>query len=1100
MKSLDELKKQQPQILLAELGGLLHNIGKLEPNFFQPPKQELASQHCFISSYRFDRFAKPEIELTDKAREIICDQISRWNPEDDKSRQDFENELKMHGKWESGDSPDYQQRALDAAWMLVRFLKSNGPLFFSRQSERAEKHAEMTRLRKERQEQFDNLKNQLGAGTPEERKELGPKIGELQKDIAEIARQLNEPILLPKETTEQTALENNFRSTKIEIVGQYWQVAELLTFFWDDFFFKPDDDDYKRQTALHPWTESSFNSTLHALLILSHGEVSHSEKSGNLVAPLFSSIKHATVFGCESVSPSFWDYPALRRQIIEAALIACANVSTKREQLITSCQSILQKGLGDSRWPVNEINLWDYAGSVATLFKSAVAKAVLEDRLPTVGEVKWRLLSIRYDGLEYLSSAHHISDLLARRETLEAALNAVKTVIEVEYPMGNEIYRDENGSVLLVPDVRDGDQQLDLLKQECGEAGTLDDLLLTRFSEASYGEDEDQRSALGGEIKPVIALSDERLGKQINLTEAKGWLNPPLQADPQSVKNWWSDPKKRGEVCTVCGLRPQGFGAPDDRHSETNKKGWKLHLEENHHEHKNKQPLDCEVCKAIDRQVCWDCMERRDDRSKKWASNADGSLKRTIWTDEVADSNGRLALVVGRFVLDGWLDGILIPTMQKSASFARIQRCWRTTQEFWKDIERKLPELVGEEADRRLKVTPENLAAVKLGPSHVYDLELSNRHLSVVWTGNHFITADNLEYFSQTAGLGKEPDWKALLEEKSFSVYEPSAHLSRRQEKTQVTIKQVEHGERYSPFIPILAQPSLFMALVPANKAMDVAKHIKCKYEAEIGRVRDRLPLHLGLVFAPRRTPIRALLESGRRMLEIPDVWTRWEVESVSHSTQHHIAFRNNCVRWHIPAVMGDGTTPDQWYPHLMLREPASGEDLTNATPSPWKHAKDLQPGDKVYVRPSRFDYEFLDTTGRRFELNYDKAGVRVAPANRLHPSTRPFLLEEIADLEDVWEALKKLPSGQRDSLVRLIETKRTEWRVTKSDLSDKAYQTLQRFARDTLRQISDGWWKNLDGEQRRLLKEWAANGRLANTLELYEEMMKLEIQEGERA
>jgi hypothetical protein len=726
------------------------------------------------------------------------------------------------------------------------------------------------------------------------------------------------------------------------------------------------------------------------------------------------------------------------------------------------------------------------------LFKAAVAKAVIEDRFVETTDLQWRLLSIRYDGLEYLSQAHHISDLLARRDTLEAALDAVKAVIEVEYPLGNEIYRDENGSVLLVPDVRDGEQRVELLTQQCGEGTTLGDLLLERFSQASYGIEGDTRSPLGGEIKPIIALSDERPGKQIKLTEAKGWSHPALQADPEKVQAWWSDERKRGEVCTVCRLRPQGFGAPDGRHPKTNKKGWTLHLEEKHHEHKNKQPLDCEVCKAIDRQVCWVCLERRDDRSKKWANNVNGSLKRTIWTDEVADENGRLALVVGRFGLDGWLDGTLIPTMQKSASFARIQRCWRTTQEFWQQVETKLPELVGEDQSKRLKIVPDDPSKIRLGPFHVYDLELKRRFLSVVWTGSEFITADNLEYFSRIAELGKEPDWKAMLEGQTYSIHEPSAYLSSRKRQTQFTIKEASiHDKFYSPFIRILAQPSLFMALVPANKAMEVAKHIKCKYETEMGKVRDRLPLHLGLVVAPRRTPVRALLEAGQRMLEMPDVWTEWEVESVSHNTQHHIAFRNNGVKWHIPALMGDNSTPDQWYPHLMLRQPVSGEDLTAATPLPWKHAKDLQTGDRVFVRPSRFDFEFLDTTGRRFELNYDaQSGARIAPVNRLHPVTRPLLLEEIADLETVWGALKKLPGGQRDFLVRLIETKRTEWKV---DTANDA--TLRRFACDTLQQAGDGWWKNLDDEQRRLLEEWAANGQLADALELYEKMMKLETE-----
>jgi hypothetical protein len=101
--------------------------------------------------------------------------------------------------------------------------------------------------------------------------------------------------------------------------------------------------------------------------------------------------------------------------------------------------------------------------------------------------------------------------------------------------------------------------------------------------------------------------------------------------------------------------------------------------------------------------------------------------------------------------------------------------------------------------------------------------------------------------------------------------------------------------------------------------------------------------------------------------------------------------------------------------------------------------------------------------------------------------------LEEIADLENVWGALTELPGGQRDFLVRLIETKRSEWKVATAD-----DVTLRRFASDTLKQIGAErkWWTDkLDNGQRRLLEEWAASGKLKDVLELYEKMMKLKVE-----
>jgi hypothetical protein len=1113
MKPLDELKTQRPQILLAEIAGLLHNIGKLDPNFLasvlsesdsddkKKAQQEIEQSLQLIDPYSFKRFTSPDLTLiAENVRKIL--KSKKWAAKKDMAaalKGQFSEPADLLGvdelvqNWDDAEKKHPKTaRLLDAIWQFYSWYNGNGPLYFCTPCERLR----INQIRDESdsiQNDVQKIVDALKTAPQEQKKELGLEKQKLEGERDKKREELTavSQRVYDSERARQQITERKFR-VKLSIAGETWSLDHLLCLFWDTpFFYKPGGTDDLRQSALQKWLAAGRGTGLLTLLALSHGEVSGAEKTGETIPPKWNAIRASTAFGYEPHSLEKWLLQEHRRQLLNLSLSACSTLSElpkKRTEFLAKARPKLQSGLGDTQWPINEITLWDYAGSIATLFKSAVAKAVLEDRLPTVAEVKWRLLSIRYDGLEYLSQAHHISDLLARRDTLEAALDAVKAVIEVEYPLGNEIYRDENGSVLLVPDVRDGEQRVELLTHEENKLG---ELLLERFSEASYGDEKDDRSPLGGEIKPIIALSDERLGKQIKLTETPGWSHPALQTAPEKVQAWWKDSRKHGEICTVCRLRPQGFGAPDDRHPKNNHKGWNLHLAEEHH--RNKQPLDCEVCKAIDRQVCWVCLERRDDRSKKWANNVNGSLKRTIWTDEVADENGRLALVVGRFGLDGWLNGTLIPTMQKSASFARIQRCWRTTQEFWQQVENKLPELVGEDQGKRLRIVPSDASRIRLGPYHVYDLELKNRFLSVVWTGSEFITADNLEYFSRIAELGKKPDWKVMLEGQTYSIHEPSAYLSNRKKKTQFTIKEAStHDEHYSPFIRILAQPSLFMALVPANKAMEVAKHIKCKYETEMGKVRDRLPLHLGLVFAPRRTPVRALLEAGQRMLEMPDVWQQWEVESVSHGPQfHHVRFRDNGVSWHIPAVMGDNATPDQWYPHLMLREPGRGEDLTAATSLPWKHANDLQVGDKVFVRPSRFDFEFLDTTGRRFELNYDaQSGVRIAPVNRLHPVTRPLLLEEFADLETVWSALKKLPGGQRDFLVRLIETKRTEWKV---DTANDA--TLRHFACDTLQQAGDGWWRNLDDEQRRLLKDWGTNGKLADAVELYAKMMKLEIE-----
>lgn len=128
----------------------------------------------------------------------------------------------------------------------------------------------------------------------------------------------------------------------------------------------------------------------------------------------------------------------------------------------------------------------------------------------------------------------------------------------------------------------------------------------------------------------------------------------------------------------------------------------------------------------------------------------------------------------------------------------------------------------------------------------------------------------------------------------------------------------------YVPVIPIIAEPRTFMALAPADQALAMLGQIKSKYEREMGKVRNRLPLHLSIVYFSRRTPLRAALDAGQAMLQRRTSATAWTVQSVqvgalpanhqilaSGTNQFNdtitimLARDKQTVTWCIPAVMG---------------------------------------------------------------------------------------------------------------------------------------------------------------------------------------------------
>lgn len=300
------------------------------------------------------------------------------------------------------------------------------------------------------------------------------------------------------------------------------------------------------------------------------------------------------------------------------------------------------------------------------------------------------------------------------------------------------------------------------------------------------------------------------------------------------------------------------------------------------------------------------------------------------------------------------------------------------------------------------------------------------------------------------------------------------------------------------------------MLVVPADKSLDIAKFIKEKYEKEMGKVRDRLPLHLGCIYAHRRTPVRAVLDAGRAMLSHRTSSEQWRVKSVNRQTQTgaddlELELERNgcCIHWLMPLLMEDGTTEDRWYPYLFLD--TSGDDSKADQPNRravkvsrpigdkkqddcWiVHAADLRPGETIYLWPSTFDFEFLDTTARRFEIHYDKNGHR--PRH-----TRPFYLEDLNRLEELWGYVERLTKTQRHQVIRTIEATRETWYGQDSEGKSTTDEVFQQFVADTL--AGAQWpksepWHNIPKEVRQKLIQAGARGELTDLAELHMEILK---------
>lgn len=1147
MNRLERLRELQDEILRAEFTALLHNIGKLDPIFLaskakdkeKVAEYEVKSNGFGIKDYHFKCFAAPDLSLlNDDVRSVLTMKI--WS-----DIIDFAEELKTHFPddlihravgalimdWKPGKANPIMAKAIkeiEAIWQFYRFTLTNGSLYRCLVSKRQDKLSPLKIEYEKAKAEFEtfNIQSVPQAEINKKRNELKQAKGRAESNLKKASEEISEEINT-EEKRHQKETETKFREIKLTIAGEIWSIADFLSLFWDDFFYQPEGNGYLRESALARWLTSRQTTKLPAMLMLSHGEVSGSEKdfkiqSENngeneeksklygLASPTFHNFRFATAFGFDHKSIQHFDLPKNRHSLLGEALDALRSPTQKRAQFIKTARTILEGGLGDTQWPINEINLWDYSSTIATLFKSCVAKAVIEDRLPELIDIRWRLLSLRYDGLSFLSQAQRISDLLARRDILNKSLDAVQIFIDAERPLGNEVYRDENGSVLIVPNITEGGEEIDLLSLPSGSedgAENIERLLINRFANS------DEQNSLTGEILPVIALSGPLKGADIRLTEVADWAAPGLFSDAKQIEQQWPNSEITGELCTVCGVRMQGQG----------KRDWETHFTERHKV--GEEPRDCQVCKAQDRNVCQICERRRSDRSQAWATNLENSSV-TIWIDEVADVDRRIALITGKFELDDWLNGNLIKTMKKTESFARIRRIWETTRNFWQEIK------TAPDDRRRLKI--QISGKPDLGAYHVYDLKLGPTDINLVWVppedGGYFISADNFCYAAKRLGAEREIYVDSAAAAIYVEDYIIKHFIDGCQEPVLINPDATETRQRnliaghsismvsyqktaYSTTIPILAEPRTFMALVPADKALDVIKAIKTKYEREMGKVRNRLPLHLGAVYFHRRTPLRAALDAGRRMLHRKSanenqVWVVDEnisetpddkKNALGEGNQH---FEKSCtvtlkqngreIHWHVPLKMGDGETDDDWYPYVFIQSDVSGRLSIFKAPRPngdgtteecWLvHADELKKGDKIYFTPSTFDFEWLDTSARRFEIAYDETG------KRLGRLTRPYLLDELDEIRRAWALIsgeKGLSKSQIYALRDSVEARRESWNASSQDEKE----TFQRFCREAI--LNAAWKKTPSRENIESFVAWTANGLLADVIELYMGVMK---------
>ncbi len=408
---------------------------------------------------------------------------------------------------------------------------------------------------------------------------------------------------------------------------------------------------YLNQTLLHMWLSSPWGHPKRNLLA-EPPEILPPQGWQQLVREIRWALEEARQLGTSSPSADVPAWKRWREQAIgEGSFIRRAFLST----------------LAETRLPNNDVTLWDQSYVAAALFKSAVAGALLASTNPNSSfpwakqdiqqiaqnlginlsglsqkdrdaylngfiknNTRWRLLTVAIGTDHYEARSVKIGDWTGAWGAIQAFFDRTAELVEVDLAIGSLLYWDSNVAVFSFPGER---------FDETAPANWLN-----RWEEWLQEQAEAIAQDLDLETPPYVHLSKPTRSLVPIVQEHEEALK--VVAVPVH-KQWdvrWTTPSEaRGHVCPVCRVRLNG-----DPTSKTR---------------------PCRVCR-----------DRRHHRRDDWVQGRLGYD--TIWFEEVADRNGRLALLTFSLDVEPWLSGERVDSLRAQAipGWARFNP---VLSEFW---------------------------------------------------------------------------------------------------------------------------------------------------------------------------------------------------------------------------------------------------------------------------------------------------------------------------------------------------------------------------------------------------------------------------------
>jgi hypothetical protein len=800
--------------------------------------------------------------------------------------------------------------------------------------------------------------------------------------------------------------------------------------------------------------------------------------------------------------------------------------------------SLFSNLLSDDRYPINDITLWDQAYMATSMFKAVLSNLVLDNSKfqnfqDNPSSIKWRILGIQYDKLGLAEKGFKPAHIDWYRSISEEIDDEIKKLLELKYPIGNEVYRDETGIYFIVgedlgKDLEDDKANLAILKDDLKE---IKEEILKIFKEKSLDE-----------FYPAIFLTKASRGL-MNLTYLLE------NARENFLKADWS--KKELDICLEKSLSGRARGI-------------------------------CQICKQRlvfesdkrdeNKNVCEICYKKTKGRVDKWLNNR---TDETIWTAELKDKNDRLALVVMKFELMDWLNGDLLNSL-----VLQIGINWKDNVD---ELASELNNIFKMGQDKKVgdtllkKYTDKALHGLKIKQHNIIESFLLERSIGDKWE----------EFIYKALGDWDEQNRKPLrnkidfenrkiewqnLDDKNINflstlllqfllrknpsparlrrIWESTREFFEKIEKTLLCIANIPNNRRirifwervndipasyeekatsgnlefwvknnkvylitydyeviekklkgedlklklklengqeielklqdakieyYKPYISIIdPTPISWQFIIPAEYVPELIKNTQNLYDEYFKYVYGKLPLHIGVIIQDYKKPlyvgINALRKIRRDVKERKELWEKIDAKDFKE------IFSDKIKKGTIEEQCNK---PVEYY-SLYFGDLSNGDYKFYINPEKFKlkNANYLQDNEKIKYIPNTFDFEFLDTNTRRNDIYYNEHNHYKRKADL--KTNKPYNIEKHFDIfEKFKEAFKEGSSTSKlHSIINIFYERVTKERAIEGNETEYLDDGTKKLTKKFLASVIINTLKpNESKEMKNFIQSWLGFG-----------------------